>query len=161
MRRPALLHEERVGVLFFRGRWRRGVWRMDIDHDRLYKELLRTFFREFMGLFFPEAAKQLDFNHVHFLSEELVTDLKGKKNADYRTYGAAIVSSIQILGEDVYLREQALREVPQASAAGSDFQPSAEAEGAGSFRLGAGWHAGDGFLFPEAAVAPPSMERLS
>ncbi|MDF2925235.1 MAG: transposase [Paenibacillaceae bacterium] len=48
-----------------------------IDHDRLYKELLQTFFREFMELFFPEAAAQLDFTQAEFLSEEVVTDITG------------------------------------------------------------------------------------
>ncbi|RAU93479.1 transposase [Paenibacillus sp. YN15] len=48
-----------------------------VDHDRLYKELLQTFFREFMELFFAEAAVQLDFSRVEFLSEELVTDITG------------------------------------------------------------------------------------
>lgn len=50
---------------------------MDIDHDRLYKELLQTFFQEFVELFFPEAAEAIDFNHVKFLSEEIFTDLTG------------------------------------------------------------------------------------
>lgn len=48
-----------------------------IDHDRLYKELLQTFFQEFLDLFFKEAADQLDLNRVEFLSEELVTDITG------------------------------------------------------------------------------------
>lgn len=54
------------------------------DHDGLYKVLLRTFFREFMELFFPEAAAAIDFDHVEFLSEEVVVDLTGgtKKRLD-------------------------------------------------------------------------------
>ena len=28
-----------------------------VDHDRLFKELLETFFAEFIQLFFPEAAR--------------------------------------------------------------------------------------------------------
>jgi len=31
-----------------------------IDHDRLFKELLETFFAEFMELFFPEASRAID-----------------------------------------------------------------------------------------------------
>ncbi|QJD85535.1 Rpn family recombination-promoting nuclease/putative transposase [Cohnella herbarum] len=50
---------------------------MDIDHDRLYKVLLQTFFQEFVELFFPEAAVAIDFTHVKFLSEEIFTDLTG------------------------------------------------------------------------------------
>jgi hypothetical protein len=31
-----------------------------MDHDRLFKELLTTFFVEFIELFFPELAEGLD-----------------------------------------------------------------------------------------------------
>jgi hypothetical protein len=48
---------------------------MAIDHDRLFKELLRTFFAEFMKLFFPEVHESIDFDHVIFLSEEVFTDV--------------------------------------------------------------------------------------
>jgi|GEM_PF-2466122 hypothetical protein len=34
--------------------------RSEIDHDRLFKELLSTFFVEFVDLFFPEMAAYLD-----------------------------------------------------------------------------------------------------
>jgi hypothetical protein len=46
-----------------------------MDHDRLFKELIRTFFAEFMELFFPEVHEVIDFNHVIFLSEEVFTDI--------------------------------------------------------------------------------------
>jgi len=46
-----------------------------IDHDRLFKELLGTFFAEFMDLFFPEAARAIDFAHLKFLQQEVFTDL--------------------------------------------------------------------------------------
>ncbi|MDF2937538.1 MAG: transposase [Paenibacillaceae bacterium] len=54
------------------------------DHDSLYKELLRTFFKEFMELFYPETAVHIDFNAVEFLSEEVVVDIVGgtKKRLD-------------------------------------------------------------------------------
>ena len=48
---------------------------MAIDHDRLFKELLRTFFTEFMELFFPDVYEAIDFEHVNFLSEEVFTDI--------------------------------------------------------------------------------------
>lgn len=35
-----------------------------IDHDRLFKELISTFFIEFIELFFPEVLKYLDTNSV-------------------------------------------------------------------------------------------------
>jgi len=44
-------------------------------HDQLFKDILRAFFREFMELFFPNAAAQLDFSTVVFLDKEVFTDL--------------------------------------------------------------------------------------
>jgi hypothetical protein len=46
-----------------------------ISHDQLFKDLLRAFFREFMELFFPDAAARLDFSTVVFLDKEVFTDL--------------------------------------------------------------------------------------
>jgi hypothetical protein len=45
-----------------------------MPHDQLFKELLRTFFREFLELFFPEVATRLRFDNVHFLEQEVFTD---------------------------------------------------------------------------------------
>lgn len=46
-----------------------------IDHDRLFKELLQTFFSEFMRLFFPEAYQFIDFKYLKFLQQEIYTDV--------------------------------------------------------------------------------------
>ncbi|MCL4206173.1 MAG: DUF4351 domain-containing protein [Pirellulaceae bacterium] len=46
-----------------------------MDHDRLFKELLTTFFTEFLQLFFPELAAYLDADSVEFLDKELFTDV--------------------------------------------------------------------------------------
>jgi len=46
-----------------------------IDHDRLFKELLETFFTEFMELFFPEAAQSIDLKQIKFLQQEIFTDI--------------------------------------------------------------------------------------
>ncbi len=43
--------------------------------DQLFKDLLRTFFREFLELFFPDVAARLDFSRVRFLDKEAFTDL--------------------------------------------------------------------------------------
>lgn len=69
-----------------------------IDHDGLYKELLRTFFREFIELFFPEVAEQIDFSHVEFLSEEVVVDIVGgtKKRLD-------ILVKTRLKGEELFI----------------------------------------------------------
>jgi hypothetical protein len=51
---------------------------MTIPHDQLFKELLHTFFPEFLTLFFPHIAAQLDLTTpeaVTFLDRELFTDL--------------------------------------------------------------------------------------
>jgi len=48
-----------------------------IDHDRLFKELLETFFAEFMELFFPEAARTIDLKCIKFLQQEIFTDVTG------------------------------------------------------------------------------------
>ena len=46
-----------------------------IDHDRLFKELLTTFFVEFLDLFLPEIASTLDRDSIHFLPQEYFGDL--------------------------------------------------------------------------------------
>lgn len=46
-----------------------------IDHDRLFKELLETFFAEFMQLFFPAAAQAIDLKEIKFLQQEVFTDV--------------------------------------------------------------------------------------
>jgi hypothetical protein len=48
---------------------------MEVDYDRLFKELLQTFFEEFILLFFPQVHEHIDFQCVSFLSEELFTDV--------------------------------------------------------------------------------------
>jgi predicted transposase/invertase (TIGR01784 family) len=46
-----------------------------IDHDRLFKELLSTFFDEFLELFVPQLASELDPDSLSFLDKELFTDV--------------------------------------------------------------------------------------
>lgn len=51
-----------------------------INHDQLFKELLTTFFIEFIELFFPEVLEYLDVNSITFVDKEIFTDVtKGKK----------------------------------------------------------------------------------
>jgi len=35
-----------------------------IDHDQIFKTLIKEFFREFMELFFPEIAGKINFGKV-------------------------------------------------------------------------------------------------
>ncbi len=46
-----------------------------IDHDRLFKELLTTFFVDFVELFIPEIAAILDRSSIRFLDKEVFTDV--------------------------------------------------------------------------------------
>jgi hypothetical protein len=46
-----------------------------IDHDRLFKELLTTFFVEFLELFFPEVVGYIERDSLEFLDKELFSDV--------------------------------------------------------------------------------------
>lgn len=46
-----------------------------IDHDRIFKELLTTFFVEFLDLFYPEVLRYLDTSTLEFLDKEIFTDV--------------------------------------------------------------------------------------
>jgi hypothetical protein len=46
-----------------------------IDHDRLFKELIQTFFWEFIELFLPEILEYVETESLTFLPEELFTDV--------------------------------------------------------------------------------------
>jgi len=46
-----------------------------MNHDRLFKELLTTFFIEFLDLFFPDLLQHLDRDSIEFLDKELFTDV--------------------------------------------------------------------------------------
>ena len=50
-----------------------------IDHDGLFKQLLSTFFVEFIELFVPEILEYLDTNRIEFIDGELVTDITASK----------------------------------------------------------------------------------
>jgi hypothetical protein len=45
------------------------------DHDQIFKQLLQTFFAEFIRLFFAEWADRFDFSKVDFLQGEMFTDV--------------------------------------------------------------------------------------
>jgi hypothetical protein len=48
-----------------------------MDHDRLFKQLLMTFFFEFVVLFLPEVDAYLSRDTIEFLVKEIFTDLTG------------------------------------------------------------------------------------
>lgn len=46
-----------------------------IDHDRLFKELISTFFTEFLDLFLPEVRSYTDARSLEFLDKETFQDI--------------------------------------------------------------------------------------
>jgi hypothetical protein len=46
-----------------------------MDHDRLFKQLLTTFFVEFIELFLPKLSAHLERDSIEFLDKEIFTDL--------------------------------------------------------------------------------------
>jgi len=51
------------------------------DHDRLFKELIATFFGDFCELFLPEVASRLESGSFEFLDKELFSDVtSGEKH---------------------------------------------------------------------------------
>jgi predicted transposase/invertase (TIGR01784 family) len=68
---------------------------MAIDHDRLFKELIQTFFEEFILLFFPNMYEHIDFRHLSFLSEELFTDVTAGEK-----YRVDLLVETKLKGED-------------------------------------------------------------
>lgn len=55
-----------------------------IDHDRLFKELISTFFVEFLDLFLPQVASQIERDSIQFLPQDVFTDVTSgeKKEID-------------------------------------------------------------------------------
>jgi len=49
---------------------------MAIDHDQIFKQLIESFFREFLELFCPDEARLINFNAIEFLREEHFTDVQ-------------------------------------------------------------------------------------
>jgi len=64
-----------------------------IDHDRLFKELITTFFTEFVELLLPEMSAYLEADSVEFLDKEVFTDVtEGKR------YEADVVAQVRFKG---------------------------------------------------------------
>ena len=80
-----------------------------ISHDRLFKQLFSTFFEDFMTLFFPDAARHIDFSHLSFLRQELFTDVA---RGDVRYVDLLVETKLK--GEDgvivVHVETQASRQ---------------------------------------------------
>src|SRR5688500_17601448 len=68
-----------------------------VDHDRLFKELLTTFFMEFLELFLPEVAAYVDPDSIGFLDKEVFTDVTAGEK-----YEADIVARAKFRGRDAF-----------------------------------------------------------
>ncbi|MBE9198184.1 MULTISPECIES: DUF4351 domain-containing protein [unclassified Nodularia (in: cyanobacteria)] len=66
-----------------------------IDHDRLFKELLTTFFVEFLELFLPEVLTYLEQDSIEFLDKEVFTDVTAGER-----YEADLIVKVKFLGQD-------------------------------------------------------------
>jgi predicted transposase/invertase (TIGR01784 family) len=67
-----------------------------IDHDQLFKELLSTFFIEFLELFFPQIAAAIDPDSVSFLPQEYFADLTAGE-----TKIVDLLAQVKLAGQDV------------------------------------------------------------
>ena len=67
-----------------------------IDHDRLFKELVTTFFAEFVELLLPELAGYLDVDSIEFLDKEVFTDV-----TEGERHEADVVARVRFRGQDL------------------------------------------------------------
>jgi predicted transposase/invertase (TIGR01784 family) len=68
----------------------------EIDHDQLFKELLSTFFIEFLELFFPQIVAVIDPDSVSFLPQEYFADLTVGE-----TKIVDLLAQVKLAGQDV------------------------------------------------------------
>src|SRR5690348_13989362 len=68
-----------------------------IDHDGLFKKLLKTFFFEFLELFLPDVAAYVEPESITFLDKEIFTDVKGKDR-----HIADLVAQARFRGEETF-----------------------------------------------------------
>lgn len=65
-----------------------------VDHDRLFKELITTFFIEFIDLFLPQLVTYLEPNSITFLDKEVFTDVTAGER-----YETDLIAQVQFRGE--------------------------------------------------------------
>ncbi|HWE03280.1 MAG TPA: hypothetical protein VG326_12800 [Tepidisphaeraceae bacterium] len=69
-----------------------------MDHDRLFKELLTTFFVEFIELFFPKVAAALDRESIEFLDKEIFIDLGSRERNE-----VDLAAKVRLLSKEAYI----------------------------------------------------------
>ena len=68
-----------------------------IDHDRLFKELLSTFFIEFLDLFLPEVREYVDSESLDLLDKEIFTDITSGERHE-----VDLVAKLKFKGQDTF-----------------------------------------------------------
>jgi Domain of unknown function (DUF4351)/Putative transposase, YhgA-like len=68
-----------------------------IDHDRLFKELLSTFFVEFLELFFPQVIAYLERDSITLMDKEIFTDVTAGEQ-----YEADLVIKARFRGQESF-----------------------------------------------------------
>ena len=69
----------------------------NIDHDRLFKELISTFLIEFIELFFPQVLEYIDTESIIFLDKEIFTDVTAGDK-----YETDLIAKVKFLGQPSY-----------------------------------------------------------
>jgi hypothetical protein len=69
----------------------------NIDHDRLFNELISTFFIEFIELFFPQLIDYLDRESITFLDKEVFTDV-----TEGERYESDLVAQVKFRGKESF-----------------------------------------------------------
>ena len=69
-----------------------------MDHDRLFKELLTMWFVEFIELFFPKLAAELDRGSIEFLDKEIFNDLSSGE-----PYEVDLLVKVRLRGREMYI----------------------------------------------------------
>jgi len=70
---------------------------VNMDHDRLFKELLRIYFLEFLEAFFPQLLAYIDPTSIEFLDKEIFTDLTGGQRHE-----VDLLVKVRFKGQPIY-----------------------------------------------------------
>ena len=73
------------------------IMNSSLNHDRLFKELLSTFFLEFIELFFPQVTLYLEANTLQLLDKEVFTDVTSGEE-----HIADLIAQVKFQGEDSF-----------------------------------------------------------
>ncbi len=68
-----------------------------IDHDRLFKELLSTFFLEFLDLFLPQVTSYIEPASLTFLDKEIFTDVMAGERHE-----ADLIARLRFAGQESF-----------------------------------------------------------